>query len=78
MSEPIRILTRLTAVSATLGAVSCNYDFHYSSTGVHIPLHVTAISLHNDIHLTKIYLLMDALTMRNKAMYCWSSKWRLI
>ena len=25
MSEPIRILTRLTAVSATLGAVSCNY-----------------------------------------------------
>ena len=30
MSEPIRILTRLTAVSATLGAVSCNYAIKHS------------------------------------------------
>ena len=28
MSSPIRIWTRLTAVSASLGAVSCNYAIH--------------------------------------------------
>ena len=28
MSSPIRMWTRLTAVSASLGAVSCNYDLN--------------------------------------------------